>query len=128
LQTERSRLEAGEDQAPPAPYTRDATIRAKAAGAPLWQLVDFAPHVDDRARAGLESALEASGILDAWVLPDGVVMAAQTHEILLTVRQPCPESLADWLIPTIPAVDSGAPKPGYRRAANIASATSAARG
>jgi uncharacterized protein (TIGR02680 family) len=108
LQAERSRLEAGEDQAPPAPYTRDATIRATAAGAPLWQLVDFAPHVDDRARAGLESALEASGILDAWVLPDGVVMAAQTHEILLTVRQPCPESLADWLIPTIPAVDSGA--------------------
>jgi len=108
LQAERSRLEAGEDQAPPAPYTRDATIRAEAAGAPLWQLVDFAPHVSDGARAGLESALEAGGLLDAWVLPDGVVLAAQTHEVILTVRQPCQESLADWLIPTIPAVGGGA--------------------
>lgn len=37
LHAERTRLEAGEDQAPPAPHTRDASIRAQAAGAPLWQ-------------------------------------------------------------------------------------------
>ena len=54
LQAERERLEAGEDQLPPAPYTRDAAIRARAAGAPLWQLVDFASHVPDGSRAGLE--------------------------------------------------------------------------
>jgi uncharacterized protein (TIGR02680 family) len=108
LRAERARLEAGEDQPPPASYTRDAAIRTQAAGAPLWQLVDFAPHLAGDARAGLESALEASGLLDAWVLPEGIVMAPQTHEVILTVRPPCLNSLADWLIPTIPAVGRGA--------------------
>lgn len=107
LQTERARLEAGEDQPPPAPYTRDPAFRAEAAGAPLWQLVDFAAHVPVGARTGLESALEASGLLDAWVLPEGVVIARQTHEVLLTMRPPCANSLADWLIPTVSTV-SGA--------------------
>ncbi len=108
LQAERSRLEAGEDQTPPAPYTRDAAIRAQAAGAPLWQLVDFAAHLPGDARAGLEAALEASGLLDAWVLPEGTLVAPQTHELILTVRPPYSNSLADWLIPTIPAVGGGA--------------------
>ena len=108
LQTECARLEAGEDQPPPAPYTRDPAIRAQAAGAPLWQLVDFASHVPDGARAGLESALEASRLLDAWVLPDAVVMDRHTHEVLLTVRPPCANSLADWLIPTIGTVGGAA--------------------
>lgn len=107
LQAERARLEAGEDQAPPAPYTRDAALRAQAVGAPLWQLVDFASHVPDGARAGLESALEAGGLLDAWVLPDGIVLAPGTHEVILTVRPPCSNSLADWLIPTIPTEGGG---------------------
>ena len=108
LQAERSRLEAGEDQSPPAPHTRDATIRAQAVGAPLWQLVDFAPHLPDAARAGLEAALEAGGLLDAWVLPEGTLLAPGTHEVILTVRAPYQNSLADWLIPTIPAVGGGA--------------------
>ncbi len=108
LQVERARLEAGEDQAPPTPYTRDGSIRAQAAGAPLWQLVDFASHLPETARAGLESALEASGLLDAWVLPEGIVIAPQTHEVLLTVRPPCTNSLVDWLIPTIPTMGGGA--------------------
>ncbi len=108
LQAERARLEAGEDQTPPTPYTRDAAIRAQAPGAPLWQLVDFATHVPAGAHAGLESALEASGLLDAWVLPEGIVIAAQTNEVILTVRPPCANSLADWLVPTIPEVGAGA--------------------
>jgi uncharacterized protein (TIGR02680 family) len=112
LLEERHRLEAGEHQRPPVPYTRDATVRRETAGAPLWQLVDFAPHVSGGARAGLEAALEASGLLDAWVLPHGVVLDARTHDVLLTVRPACAGSLADWLVPTIPktglasAVDS----------------------
>ncbi len=108
LQSERARLEAGEDQSPPAPYTRDAAIRAEAVGAPLWQLVDFASHLPGDARAGLEAALEAGGLLDAWVLPDGKLLAPQTHEVILTVRAPYTNSLADWLIPTIPAFGGGA--------------------
>ena len=108
LYAERARLEAGEDQAPPVPYTRDASIRAEAAGAPLWQLVDFASHVPSGARAGVEAALEAGGLLDAWVLPEGTVVHARTHDVIFTVRPPHANSLADWLIPTIPAVGGGA--------------------
>jgi len=108
LHAERARLEAGEDQAPPLPYTRDASIRAEAAGAPLWQLVDFASHVPTDARAGVEAALEASGLLDAWVLPEGNVIHARTHDVILTVRPPSANSLADWLTPTIPDVGGGA--------------------
>jgi uncharacterized protein (TIGR02680 family) len=108
LHAERTRLEAGEDQAPPAPHTRDASIRAQAAGAPLWQLVDFASHVPSGARAGMEAALEASGLLDAWVLPDGTVTSPRTHDVILTVRPPNANSLANWLIPTIPTVGGGA--------------------
>jgi uncharacterized protein (TIGR02680 family) len=108
LYAERARLEAGEDQAPPVPYTRDASIRAETAGAPLWQLVDFASHVPSGARAGVEAALEAGGLLDAWVLPEGTVVHARTHDVIFTVRPPHANSLADWLIPTIPAVGGGA--------------------
>jgi uncharacterized protein (TIGR02680 family) len=106
LEEERLRLESGEDRCPPPPYTRDATARMEAAGAPLWQVVDFAAHVSENARAGLEASLEASGLLDAWVLPDGVVLDARTHEVVLTVRPSRTESLANWLVPTIPAAGS----------------------
>lgn len=108
LQAERGRLEAGEDQAPPAPYTRDAAIRSQGIGAPLWQLVDFASHIPSAARAGLEAALEASGLLDAWVLPEGTVIDGRTNDVILTVRPACAHSLADWLMPTIPVVGGGA--------------------
>ncbi|MFT7840840.1 SbcC/MukB-like Walker B domain-containing protein [Saccharothrix sp. BKS2] len=40
-------------------------------GAPFYRLVDFHPSVPDEERAGLEAALEASGLLDAWVTPWG---------------------------------------------------------
>uniref|UniRef100_UPI001C5DCB6F TIGR02680 family protein n=1 Tax=Pseudonocardia nigra TaxID=1921578 RepID=UPI001C5DCB6F len=73
LAAEIARLEAGEHGAPPAPHTRDPAARSDRAGAPLWQLVDFTDDVPAADRAGLEAALEASGILDAWVDPDGVL-------------------------------------------------------
>ena len=108
LHAERSRLEAGEDQAPPAPYTRDAARRGDAVGAPLWQLVDFASHVASETRAALEAALESSGLLDAWVLPEGTVIDSRTYDAILTVRPPHANSLADWLTPTIPTEGGGA--------------------
>lgn len=108
LQAERSRLEAGEGPAPPVPHTRDVTSRSQSPGAPLWQLVDFAAGMPTVARAGLEAALEASGLLDAWVLPEGTVVDARTSDVMLTVRPPCVRSLADCLVPTIPATGSGA--------------------
>ncbi len=113
LETERERLNAGGDNAPPAPYTRDADVRSAAVGAPLWQLIDFREHVDARQRAGLEAALEASGLLDAWVTPDGVRLAGEGNSAWLDiqwVRRPAvPEaSLAAWLCASLPA-DSPVP-------------------
>jgi uncharacterized protein (TIGR02680 family) len=71
LAQERHRLEAGEEVTPLAPAWRDPGSRVNRQGAPLWQLIEFNDPVPDNARAGLEAALEASGLLDAWVSPDG---------------------------------------------------------
>ncbi|MFD8967883.1 TIGR02680 family protein [Streptomyces sp. NPDC059568] len=70
------------DPEPPAPYHRTAE-RNPAAGAPFYRLVDFAEHVTSADRAGLEAALEASGILDAWVGADGVLLDPLTRDTLL---------------------------------------------
>jgi uncharacterized protein (TIGR02680 family) len=69
---ERERIAAERDDAPPAPATR-TTARDGRPGAPLWCLVRFGPHVPERDAAGLEAALQAAGLLDAWVdpAPDG---------------------------------------------------------
>ncbi len=72
---ERDRIERGEQRAPAAPPWRDPAARSGRPGAPLWSLCDFREHVAEDTRAGIEAALEASGLLDAWVTPDGSVLA-----------------------------------------------------
>ncbi len=108
LAAERARLEAGEDRTPPSPHTRNVALRGQLAGAPLWQLIDFAPHVPGDARAGLEAALEASGLLDAWVLPQGTVIDPRTNDVLLVARAPHEHSLGQWIVPTVPTAGPGA--------------------
>ncbi len=112
LEAERERLHEGRDNAPPVPYTRDAASRAGVSGAPLWQLVDFREHVDPSRRAGLEAALEASGLLDAWVGADGVRLGADATPWLDTQWLCRPRSsgatLADWLCVSLPD-DSSVP-------------------
>jgi len=71
LEAERERLLAGEEAVPPEPATRAPDARAQRSGAPLWRLVDFQAGLSPDERAGLEAALEASGLLDAWLSPDG---------------------------------------------------------
>ncbi|WP_280274514.1 TIGR02680 family protein [Nocardia wallacei] len=64
------------ESAPPAPTSwrrRERPDAPDAAGAPLWRLLNPAPGLDDDALAVLEAALAASGLLDAWVTPDGAV-------------------------------------------------------
>ncbi|MDQ0773888.1 uncharacterized protein (TIGR02680 family) [Streptomyces aurantiacus] len=85
---ELTALEKGGQRGPSAPRTRTADVRTGALGAPLWRLVDFRPHVTAAERAGLEAALEASGLLDAWVRPDGYMVAAEGHDVLLDPREP----------------------------------------
>lgn len=84
LLAEQKQLQEGSETPPPAPPTRNAE-RSGRAGAPLWQLVDFAPDTDPPTRAGLEAALQASGLLDAWVSPEGLLLAPDTQD--------------SWLIP-----------------------------
>ncbi|MGH6887393.1 MAG: hypothetical protein ACREGK_15110, partial [Geminicoccales bacterium] len=102
LRTEKAELERGADRPPPVPYTRTVEARVGRAGAPLWKVIDFGPEVDDAERAGLEAALEAAGLLDAWLLPDGVLVDAHTHDVLLVPRAACSSSLAGRLLPSIP--------------------------
>ncbi|BCJ55944.1 hypothetical protein Asp14428_74190 [Actinoplanes sp. NBRC 14428] len=113
LLTELSRARSEHDEAnaehrrwseltdPEPPPTRfRGTARTPRAGTPLYRLVDFAGHLDAGRRAGLEAALEASGLLDALVATDGTVLDPSGGEVLLrpgpAVRGP---SLAGVLIP-----------------------------
>lgn len=114
LEAERSGLADGKDAIPPTPYTRGADTRIDRAGAPLWQLVDFHDQLDAAARAGLEAGLEASGILDAWVTPDGRLIGADGglmwQDTQLLVRPSFRgDSLAGWLRAD-PATDEIVPR------------------
>jgi len=71
---EIDRLTAGGHDAPPVPHTRVARSRQGRFGAPLWRVIDFAPGVSAPDRAGIEAAMEAAGILDAWLTPDGELL------------------------------------------------------
>ncbi|MFI6498939.1 TIGR02680 family protein [Nonomuraea typhae] len=84
LAAEIARLEAGGHDAPPAPHAR-APRPPMRPGAPLWKVVDFAEGVPDDHQAGLEAALEAAGILDAWVTPRGDLIAGDTVVLRGTV-------------------------------------------
>ncbi|MEU9207276.1 TIGR02680 family protein [Streptomyces sp. NPDC048415] len=102
---ELAELEAGGQRGPTAPHTRTPGVRDQAPGAPLWRLVDFREHVPADERAGLEAALEASGLLDAWVYPDGTAVHADGHDVLLSPGAPLSgPTLADVIRP---AVDHG---------------------
>ncbi|GLZ31927.1 hypothetical protein Lesp02_41150 [Lentzea sp. NBRC 105346] len=100
----REKLANQVDVPPPAPYTRD-TERATAKGAPLWRLVEFRPHMPLGLCASIEAALEASGLLDAWVTPDSPNLLDHdtfAEEVLAT---PAPgASLLDMLVAEAPAV------------------------
>lgn len=106
LEDERGYLEAGIDTVPPAPYTRSSDARAARTGAPLRQLVDFRDAVTGPQRAGLEAALEAAGLLDAWVSPDGRLQTGDggsvLHDKQILERRPHPTSLVNWLQVTPP--------------------------
>jgi uncharacterized protein (TIGR02680 family) len=88
LESERRRLEAGETARPPVPYTRAEGVRHSRPGAALWQLTDFAAPLGESQRAGLEAALEASGLLDAWLTPDGQLLDPGTHDVIITAGTP----------------------------------------
>lgn len=92
LDEEIDRLRAGGHDAPHPPYTRDPQDRAGRPGAPLWRAVEFDDAVPDAERAGIEAALEAAGLLDAWLVPDGTLLDPRTHDALLTPDSAAPRA------------------------------------
>ncbi|HXH56230.1 SbcC/MukB-like Walker B domain-containing protein [Iamia sp.] len=99
LQAERQQVEAEVDPGPAAPTWRRSD-RASRPGAPLWACCDFAPSVPDADRAGLEAALDAGGILDAWVAPADAP------------PEPGTGTIDSWLSPPDPAAPEPAGPPG----------------
>lgn len=105
LQEERDRLKSGHHMPPPAPHTRAERARQDRLGAPLWKLCDFRADVSFDLRAGVEAALEAAGLLDAWVTPDGRLLAAGEQDTALVIaddesRAPT-RNLGSLLIPAV---------------------------
>jgi len=101
-QARLAEVEAEPEARPPAARCRDAE-RDPAAGAPFYELVDIAPGLAPADAAGVEAALEAAGLLDAWVNADGLVVHPDTRDTLLRADVPaCPPgapTLAELLVP-----------------------------
>ncbi len=104
LDEELAVLRSGHERTPPLPSWAGAERRSDE-GAALHRLVDFADTLTDADRAGLESALEASGLLNAWVAADGRVDAVHGGELVaVPTGEHHDHSLADLLV--------AAPEPG----------------
>lgn len=106
IQAELEGLRAAAEVGLAAPELTTAP-RDEARGAVFFKLVDFAPGLEAAERAGLEAALHACGLLNAWVGADGRVESDGGDE---TWALPCGPvagpSLADVLRPA--AADDGA--------------------
>ncbi|QNK83266.1 TIGR02680 family protein [Nakamurella sp. PAMC28650] len=81
LRDEQRQLLAAQDPAPAEP----PWLLPGRSGVPFWRAVDFVDDVPEQARAGIEGALLAAGVLTATITADGSVRAA-SGEILLSVN------------------------------------------
>jgi len=112
LTAERVALEAGVLQEPPGSATRSREGRTGRSGAPLWRVVDVRADVLDLAgQSGLEAALQASGLLDAWITVDGRLLDPEDQDAVLIASagpSPADRNLADLLIPDIDPQDESA--------------------
>ncbi|GGW46157.1 TIGR02680 family protein [Streptomyces caelestis] len=106
LRRRREEWDRRTDPEPPPPPHRTAP-RVSGTGAPLYRLVDFADELEPDARAGLEAALEASGLLDAWVRADGAVLDPTTHDTLLVPGAPVTGLTLARVLRAVAAPDSG---------------------
>ena len=71
-ESELAELRAGHERRPELPSWAEAE-RDPSQGRAFYELVDFASSLGDADRAGLEAALQSSGLLNAWVTADGQV-------------------------------------------------------
>jgi hypothetical protein len=74
--------------------------RPEGDGVPLHLAVDFADGLSTREQAGLEAALEASGLLAGWVRADGTLYDPNTRDLMVTPARPAKgRTLLDVLVP-----------------------------
>ncbi|AXL92314.1 TIGR02680 family protein [Streptomyces sp. CB09001] len=106
LRQRREQWEHLTDPEPPPPPHRTAP-RTPGTGAPLYRLVDFVSGLEADARAGLEAALEASGLLDAWVRTDGTVLDPATYDTLVAPGSPVTGPSLTRVLRPVAAPDSG---------------------
>jgi uncharacterized protein (TIGR02680 family) len=104
LEERRAELAGEGDEPPEAPSFR--TRENGREGAPLWQLVEFKAGVSAPEQAGVEGALQAAGLLDAWVTPDGRALSADTDDVCLV---PDPIAGARTLADVLVAADGELP-------------------
>ncbi|MGH3628462.1 MAG: TIGR02680 family protein, partial [Sciscionella sp.] len=99
-------LNAGVEPEPERPGFATAPRDPKT-GTAFHRLVDFRPASTEPTRAGIEAALQASGLLTAWLLPDGTLGDTAVDELFAATAGECAlpeqESLAAVLIPALPA-------------------------
>lgn len=94
-------LKAGSPPIPDRLPGRARDARTNKIGAALYALCDFREDVSPRDRAGIEAALEASGLLDAFVSPEGPLRIEGLDDAYLVPESAAPgPSLADVLAPS----------------------------
>ncbi|MDT0331975.1 TIGR02680 family protein [Nocardiopsis lambiniae] len=103
VRAEHAEIAAERDDAPPADRARTASREGRP-GAPLWRLVRFADHLDPAHAAAVEGALDAAGLLTAWVHPDPDLTRAALADgtsdayLLPAPAGHAPRTLADVLL------------------------------
>ena len=126
LERELAEWQRRADPEPPRPDWAVAP-RPEDAGAALYRLVDFADHLDAAERAGLEAALQASGLLSAWLDPAGRLRDSRTRDLLAVPGRPVDgPSLADVLRPVATETVSETAVAGVLRTIALAGTETAA--
>ncbi len=126
LDGEVEALQSEIDPMPAAPsYWRRRARGDQDAGAPFWRLVDPVPSLPSDVLDRLEAALAASGLLDAWITPDGVYLPDRDgfdNVVSITSSKTPGPTLADVFQPAVDAGDCAGmvagllPRVGYAAA------------
>jgi uncharacterized protein (TIGR02680 family) len=105
------RSRRGGVHAPPPPFRYASADRSTRPGAPFYHLVDFHAHVSEKQRAGLEAALQASGLLDAWVASDGTIADPDLQDLLAVTETAPPDAGPAHTLDSVlvPAPEDGCP-------------------
>ncbi|MDA0565780.1 TIGR02680 family protein [Streptomonospora sp. S1-112] len=97
------RRDAASGEAAPERPAWATAARDDSAGAPFHLAVDFASGLHAAERANLEAALEASGLLAAWISADGALTDPATRDVVLVPGRPVKgRSLREALVPAEP--------------------------